>query len=103
MGRQSAARQRRSSWSGRHKDSGKMESFTMTKTIFVTTTIHIPTFLTAYALDAERYGHQDVSFIVIGDKKSPTETADFCETIPNCIYMDVNDQEIYMAEFPELW
>ena len=75
----------------------------MTKTIFVTTTIHIPTFLTAYALDAERYGHQDVSFIVIGDKKSPTETADFCETIPNCIYMDVNDQEIYMAEFPELW
>ena len=73
------------------------------KTTFVTTTIHLPTFLTAYAADAERYGHEDVNFIVIGDLKSPAETADFCRTIPDCVYMDVESQKDYMRRFPELW
>ena len=30
----------------------------MTKTCFVTTTIHIPHFLTAYSEDARRFGHE---------------------------------------------
>lgn len=74
----------------------------MTKLTVVTTTIHVPHFLTAYSEDARRFGH-DVDFIVIGDRKSPAETADFCRTIPNCVYMDIDAQREYMLRFPELW
>jgi hypothetical protein len=74
----------------------------MSKICVVTTTIHVPTFLKAYSDDAERYGH-DVNFIVIGDVKSPIRTRDFCETIPDCEYMDIADQNEYMARFPKLW
>lgn len=72
------------------------------KTTIVTTTIHIPTFLKAYSDDAIRYDHE-VDFIVIGDRKSPVGTAEFCQTIPNCIYMDIPSQKEYMLRFPELW
>jgi hypothetical protein len=74
----------------------------MPKVSVVTTTINIPHFLKAYAEDAERFGHY-VEFIVIGDKKSPAETGKFCETIPNCLYMDIPAQQEYMKRFPKLW
>jgi hypothetical protein len=77
-----------------------MEKFL--KITVVTTTINLPTFLKAYSEDAIKFNH-DVNFIVIGDRKSPKETADFCSTIANCVYMDIESQREYMLRFPELW
>src|ERR1700690_1894494 len=72
------------------------------KTTIVTTTIFVPRFLTGYAENIKRFGHKDVDFVVIGDKKTPPEAADFCQTIPNCQYLDLEKQEKYMARFPGL-
>src|SRR5271170_7671929 len=72
------------------------------KTTIVTTTISVPTFLTAYEANARRFGHE-VDFIVVGDKKTPLEAAAFCESIPNCTYLDLKKQEKIMTPFPALW
>jgi len=74
------------------------------KTTIVTTTINIPALLRDYAENARRYGHRDVDFIVVGDRKSPPETADFCKSVPHypCAYLDVPAQEDYLRRFPEL-
>lgn len=63
----------------------------------VTTTIFLPTFLTKYAENLKDSGWK-TSIIVVGDEKSPKETAQFCATIPNCIYLDVVDQELYLMD-----
>jgi hypothetical protein len=76
------------------------------KTTIVTTTINIPVLLHDYARNAVRYGHGDVDFLVIGDRKSPPDTAAFCRTVDRicrCVYLDVAAQEKRMAAFPELW
>jgi hypothetical protein len=78
----------------------------MKKTAIVTTTINIPKLLRQYAENARHYGHQEVSFIVIGDRKSPPETAAFCQTIEQyyrCSYLDIPAQQKYLERFPELW
>jgi hypothetical protein len=74
------------------------------KTSIVTTTINIPVLLPKYAENARYYGHRDVDFIVIGDRKSPLETGEFCKTVPHfpCSYLDVASQEQYLGRFPEL-
>lgn len=76
------------------------------KTTIVTTTINIPVLLTKYAQNAKNYGHTDVDFIVIGDRKSPAGTAAFCKTIEDyyqCTYLDIPAQEKYLDRFPKLW
>jgi hypothetical protein len=76
------------------------------KTAIVTTTINIPVLLTNYAENAKYYGHSDVEFIVIGDRKSPSGTAEFCKTIENyypCAYLDIPAQQRYLDRFPKLW
>ena len=76
------------------------------KTTIVTTTINIPVLLRNYAANASRYGHTDVDMIVIGDRKSPPETAAFCKTIDRlcpCAWFDIPAQQDYLAGFPELW
>ena len=76
------------------------------KTSIVTTTINIPVLLTNYARNARDYGHTEVDFIVIGDRKSASGTAEFCQTINEyfpCTYLDIPAQEKYLNRFPELW
>ncbi|MBV8819680.1 MAG: hypothetical protein JO022_15070 [Acidobacteriaceae bacterium] len=75
------------------------------KTTIVTTTINIPVLLTKYAENARYYGHTDLDMIVIGDRKSPAETAAFCNSVPHyrCEYMDIPAQQKYMDRFPDLW
>lgn len=74
------------------------------KTTIVTTTINIPVLLKAYAENAHAWGH-DIDFVVIGDRKSPPETADFCKTVPYfpCEYLDIPAQQKYLDRFPALW
>jgi hypothetical protein len=71
----------------------------------VTTTINIPVLLREYAENARYYGHTDVDFVVIGDRKSPAETAEFCRTVPYypCAYLDIPAQQQYLERFPDLW
>jgi hypothetical protein len=76
------------------------------KTGLVTTTINIPTLLTSYAHNARRYAHQDLELIVIGDRKSPHETADFCRSLEQYYpvsYLDIPAQEEYLRPYPDLW
>jgi len=75
------------------------------KTTIVTTTINIPVLLKNYAENAAFHGHKDLDFIVIGDRKSPPETADFCSSIDRfypCRYLDIAAQKSYLTRFPAL-
>ena len=76
------------------------------KTTIVTTTINIPTLLLQYAQNASYYGHTDLDFVVIGDRKSPSATAEFCRKVSEhypCSYLDIPAQQKYLDRFPELW
>jgi hypothetical protein len=76
------------------------------KTTIVTTTVNVPVLLHDYARNAIRYGHGDVDILVIGDRKSPPETAEFCRIVDRicpCVYLDVAAQEKRFAAYPELW
>ncbi len=77
------------------------------KTTIVTTTIYVPGALEKYAQNARFYGHANVSFVVIGDRKTPPETRAFCGSIAArhypCEYLDVEDQRDYLERYPELW
>jgi hypothetical protein len=77
------------------------------KTSIVTTTINVPVLLEKYAENARFYGHTDVDFIVIGDRKTPAATRDFCSHLSvrhyPCAYLDIEDQRAYLDRFPKLW
>jgi len=76
------------------------------KTTIVTTTINIPVLLLRYAQNAKYYGHSNLDFIVIGDRKSPAGTAEFCGTVESyypCAYLDIAAQKKYLDRFPALW
>ncbi len=77
------------------------------KTTIVTTTINVPVMLAKYARNARDYGHRDVNFVVIGDRKTPTEARDCCDDVTRnylpCEYLDLAEQKSYLADMPELW
>jgi hypothetical protein len=77
------------------------------KTTIVTTTIYVPSALEKYGQNARFYGHDQVSFVVVGDKKTPAETRAFCDSVTTkyypCQYLDVDDQRAYLEKYPELW
>jgi Reversibly glycosylated polypeptide len=76
------------------------------KITIVTTTINIPTLLLQYAENARYYGHENVDFVVIGDRKSPAGTAEFCQRVAQyypCSYLDIPAQQKYLDRFPKLW
>jgi hypothetical protein len=76
------------------------------KTTIVTTTINLPVLLPKYADNAKSYGHNDLDFVVIGDRKSPPQTATFCKAVSRdyaCTYLDIPAQQEYLARFPDLW
>lgn len=72
------------------------------KITVVTTSIYNPTFLKAYAENARYFGHKDVDFIVVADKKTPPEAAETCAQIEDCLYMGIEFQESYVRRYPEL-
>jgi hypothetical protein len=77
------------------------------KTTIVTTTIYVPRALEKYAQNAKFYGHSNLNFIVIGDRKTPPETKAFCDRITSnyypCEYLWVEAQERYLEPYPALW
>lgn len=77
------------------------------KATIVTTTINIPEALIRYAENVRFYGHSDVDFLVIGDRKTPAETSEFCAKLSAthypCEYLGIEDQKDYLQRFPALW
>ncbi|HXR96476.1 MAG TPA: hypothetical protein VN709_01410 [Terriglobales bacterium] len=82
------------------------------KTTLLTTTIHVPELLTAYAQNARAHGHagapDQLDFVVVGDRKTPAAAADFCRRLADehpfaCTYLDIPAQQEYLSRFPRLW
>lgn len=72
----------------------------------VTTTINIPTLLTAYAQDARRFSRDLKGIIVVGDKKTPSDTEAFSGELQkrfqiSCAYVSAAEQEKYLSKFTE--
>lgn len=72
----------------------------------LTTTINVPRVLTAYLEDAARFSRYIDQCIVVGDYKSPSETADFCRDLGqrfsvDCRYLSVDDQKRELAQWPD--
>jgi hypothetical protein len=78
----------------------------MSKYAIVTTTIFVPKLLDEYAKDAKKFD-RDTIFIVIGDKKTPPETAAYCEELAKNFdvpveYFSPERQEEYLSKWPAL-
>jgi hypothetical protein len=73
--------------------------------VIVTTTINIPYLLDDYAVDAKRFGRNLLGFIVIGDRKTPTGTSEYCAGLTRssgieCRYVGPDEQDIYLSRWP---
>ena len=75
------------------------------KTTIVTTTIHVPHLLHAYADNAERFGHDELDFVVVGDKKTPSGTEALCTQLGQRFatrYFDPQAQEALLGRYGNL-
>lgn len=75
------------------------------RTCVVVTTINVPEVILGYAENALRYGHDDVGFLVVGDKKTPDEPAqDVVDRVKvsglRAEYWDIELQEKWLKPFP---
>ena len=77
------------------------------RTAVVLTTIDTPKVVKGYVENAQRYGHSDVGFIVIGDRKTPHEAArQVLEEVRAdgfaAEYWDIEEQQQWLRRFPKL-
>ncbi len=77
------------------------------RTAIITTTINIPVLLEDYMRNLQRYGHSDVFFVVIGDRKTPAGIVEFLRGLearyPYTVdYWDPDRQTAWLAKFPDL-
>ncbi len=77
------------------------------RTAVVVTTINPPQVAKAYAVNAGQFGHKQIGFIVIGDRKTPHEEARRIVREASgdgfeAEYWDVEQQEAWLARFPAL-
>jgi hypothetical protein len=77
------------------------------KTAIVTTTINVPYLLSGYIENLQKHNHQDVSFIVIGDLRTPKAIEDCVETLNRkggyeVDYWNIERQERWLKRFPDL-
>ncbi|PIQ86852.1 MAG: hypothetical protein COV74_03200 [Candidatus Omnitrophica bacterium CG11_big_fil_rev_8_21_14_0_20_45_26] len=79
----------------------------MQKTVLITTTIRVPTFLEAICRNSIRYGHEDIAFLIIGDLKTPAAAGPFCEKLSkqykrDVRYLNIEQQNKALADYPRL-
>jgi len=73
----------------------------------ITTTINKPILLKDYCENAKKFGHSEINFIVIGDKKTPKDVGRFClELQRKCgykvSYYDIKEQLEFLRGFKKL-
>lgn len=75
----------------------------------VNTTIYVPRCLENYLANAKRYGHVDrVDLVVVGDRKTPAETADYLRELgrrypeARITFLDVPAQRMLLRRWPAL-
>jgi len=74
----------------------------------VTTTIQIPRFLAEVLDNAQQHGHaEQVSLVVVGDRKTPGEVADFLTDLgrrhrADVVYLDLPTQRTLLRRWPAL-
>ena len=71
------------------------------KVTIVATSVQIPEALRQIANNARDHSHQDLDFIVIGDRKTPSSVADFCAQIRRDFYpieyLDMDAQSRFLV------
>src|SRR5579884_3809883 len=77
------------------------------KIALVTTTINVPKCLDNYLSNAQKHGYEDLTVIVIGDHKTPAQTAEYCRDLgkrfpAKVVYMDVDAQRKFLRRWPTL-
>lgn len=77
------------------------------KTFVITTTIRVPMLLRDISKNALDNGHSDVTFLVIGDTKTPPEAKELCNDLARnhgvtIDYLDIPAQQKALAAFPSL-
>lgn len=77
------------------------------KVVIVTTTIHVPSLLADYVVNARRFGHEQVEYIIAGDTKTPNQAKTFCEELQTksgyvVSYLSIEDQEKLLFTQPAL-
>lgn len=91
-----------------HDQSGPQRQDDHRRVAVVTTTIHVPRFLAGVLQNARQYGHgEQLSLIVVGDRKTPPEVADFLAALdrdhPAAVtYLDLPAQEKLLRRWPAL-
>ena len=80
----------------------------MNKTIIVTSTINVPTFLRTLCENALQHNRKDFSVIVIGDMKTPDEAKEYCKGLVTEFgieikYLDIDDQREAFKDYKILW
>lgn len=72
------------------------------KTTIVASSLRIPHELEMYARNARDYGHRDVEFIVLGDRKADMGLSSFCNRLSHtyypCEYISMEGQREYLSE-----
>ncbi len=79
----------------------------MKGTFVVTTTIRIPIFLKELCSKTGIKGRKDISFLIIGDTKTPAEAASFCKNLSKEFniqmeYLGIGEQEKALSGYGEL-
>jgi len=79
----------------------------MSETTIIITTINVPTFIDGICENIRKHEHSGVNILVIGDKKTPAETASYCRTTEKKYgigveYLSIEDQLKVLAEYPDL-
>ena len=79
----------------------------MSKTVITITTINVPTFVEGICENINTHGHSDVSILVIGDVKTPTETRGYCSTNAKKYgieieYLGIEDQQNALSDHQKL-
>ena len=75
------------------------------KYALVTTTINVPVVIADYIRNAERHHIRDLVIIVVGDRKSPPQTAAYLSSLASPYpieYLDVERQTDYLGIVPTL-
>lgn len=79
----------------------------MPRTTLLTTTIRVPTFIEEVCRNIAAHKDVNVSWYIIGDRKTPQETGKHCDAVSEkfgipIVYVDLEAQRKRLADFPEL-